>query len=916
MTHIIKWLTVRTLVLGGAFLSFNANAQVSASKLAVDLDNQPLTELEVGQTFRYIVLWNCSFTTTPPPNGCGDFELEDVLAEGLEFEGCAVTGDYSCGHDDATNTVTVDKLASSQPNGINLGAGESSEAIITVTLSSDIADFSDGTFPVNILNEAVIESDQGPVTASTNTDVNPPENNWTISKEALIPAAPLNPALDNNAIYRIEVCPDGPAGLGTGTIPLSNVIVADSCESGALFVGAELNGNILLPSAAPNDMCPDLEFDIGDIDPADGCQVVDVTLQYPSGTFAEGGLVNNTANAVGEDNGVEVGIGVCDDDPLDPCSNSVDQEIAPPSPSGNISKNNRRSISQLAIGALSEYNINFNLNDSNVVLSNATIEDTFPSNITVTNFRFNGWDDDSVLAEITVLGPPDQVISPIGYDGSSSINESIDPSATGFRIDFLTPLPPGFQSNGSIVLEYRVDSAPSTADSTFINCATLSADELDTPSENCATVLVVPPRADLQAIKDIPAALNPGEEFTATFSLEQDFTSSSGAANPTIVECLPQELVFVSWDTAVFPSGLDSPLDPVNLTNDRSLGVLPNIEVLAPGVAGNTCPTGGEMLRWSWSSTAPAGSLQLGNAAGVSNPFTFPIYPDRNGDNAATSADAPVGEFSRIDLGVTLQVVPGTPATPSGTSLSNTVVIQPENDNFSCITGQTQDSNDLDGDLNTIEAACQDVEEFDVLTAASIGAEKFVQGFPGLDDIDPANPPANADAANAGIEPAFCPDNGFGLTRAPCVAQGLAGQPFSYSIRLSNDGNVPLVDYVAYDILPYANDVGIIENQASTARGSTWTPELLGPVVLSSNNPIVQAELDRIGDLTIPDATRPRIEYSASTNPCRDELAIGLDGPWQGGNCDDDWTETPLADATVFPDGFGSVAAWRLSLRE
>jgi len=843
MTQKIRILLASVFVITVASLSMTVHAQTSAvslSKQAVDLDNGALTVLEVGQVFRYNILWNCSFTTPPPPEGCGDFDLIDVLPEGLEFEGCSTTGDYTCVNN--AGTVEIDKIGGD--SGINLGEGESSQAIITVRLSSSTTDFSSGEFPESIVNTAVVESGQPTVTSTATTPVNPPENNWTISKVALIPSEPLNPALDNNAIYRIEVCPEGPAGLGTGTIPLSNVLLTDSCEVGATFIEAELNGAPLLTTGAPNDMCPNLEFNIGDIDPADGCQVVDVTLQYPSLTFTEDQTVTNTATAVGD----EGDVGICDA----PCSNVVEQEISPPNPDGNISKGSPRS--ELAVGALSQYSIGFNLNDSNVSLNNVVINDVFPTNITVANFNFNGWDDNAVLATITELGT-NTIIGPNPYDGSTNISASLDPAATGFEITFLSPIPPGFQTNSNISLEFRVDSEPASSD--FINCVTLSATELATPSESCEEIDIIGPRADISSIKDIPAALNPGEEFTATFSLRQDRTSSTGAINPIIVECLPEELIFVSWDTVDFPLGLDDPREAINLTNDRSLGVLPNLEVFAPGDPGNNCTAGGGMLRWSWSTTAPSGSLQLGNAPGVNNPFTFPAYPDRNGDNLSTSADTPLGENSRVDIGVTLQVVPGTLAV---SGLSNTAIVQPEIGSYACNVGASVDSQDLDGDGLTDEVSCQDTESFDVLSSAGIGANKFVEGFPGLENIDPANPPANINAADAGIEPAFCPDDGSDRTRAPCVAQGLASQPFNYVIRMSNDGNVPLVDYIAYDILPYAGDVGITENQSTTARGSTWTPELLGPVVLSSVNPVVQAELDRIGDLTIPDATRPRIE--------------------------------------------------------
>jgi len=903
MMHYVRVLLLSAVLLPLLFLSETANAQnISGFKEAQTVSGGALTDLEIGQTFRYRLVWSCSFTNVPPPEGCGDFLLTDPLPAGLEFVSCSTTGDYTCV--DNAGVIEIDKVGGT--NGINLGDGDSAEAFITVRLSSDLTDFPGGVVPTEIDNVASIASGQPLITPATNTPVNPPENNWEISKEALIPSLPLNPALNSPVIYRIQVCPNGPAGIGTGTIPINNTVLTDTCEVGANFLSATLNGAAIVPTA-PTNTCPDLQFDLGTLDPAGGCQVLDLTLEYPGSDFSEGGFVNNTATAESDEGPVDV----CDA----PCSNSVDQEIVPPNPDGNIAKTTRRS--QLALGAISQYTIAFNLNDSNVVLNNVVVEDVFPTDITVTNIVFPEWNDPSVTATITEV-PSGTVLGISPYDGtgngSGNINDdlvaALDPSATGFRIDFIGPVPPGFQLTRNATLNFRLDTAPVPGPE-FTNCVSLSADELAVSPESCVDVVVIPERADIQSIKTIPASLSPGEEFTASFALRQDFTSSAGAINPVIVECLPPELLFVSWDDVSFDFGLDDPRDPANTANDQALGVLPNIEVFAPGAAGNNCTAGGGMLRWSWSATPPAGSLQLGNAAGVANPFTFPAYPDRNGDNLSTPADSPLGEFSQISVEATLQVVPGTLA-QSG--LSNTSIISPESGSFECVVGSVADSQDLDGDSDTAETNCEDTENFAVISAASIGANKSVGGFPGLENIDPDNPPANANAADPGIEPAFCPDDGTDRTRAPCVAQALAGQPFNYQVRLSNDGNVPLSEYVAYDIFPYANDVGITEIQSTAPRGSTWTPELLGPVVLSTANPIVQAELDKIGDLTIPLAVRPRLEYSASINPCRDELANGPDGPWQGGLCDDDWTETPLADAATFPNGYGSVRAWRLIL--
>ena len=415
---ILKSSVVYGLFLFISLYSVSAFSQnISAIKEAQTVDGSTLTSLEVGQQFQYRLVWNCSFTNTPPPEGCGDFLLEDILPEGLDFVSCTTTSDYTCTNN--AGVVEIDKVGGA--SGVNLGAGESSEAFIVVELSSDLNDYAAGVFPDDILNNATVTGspDQDPVDATATTPVNAPENNWEVSKEDLIPALPINPALDNPVVYRIEVCPNGPAGIGTGTIPITNTILTDTCEAGALFVGAELNGSPFSPTAPA--ACPNLEFNLGDLDPVDGCAILDVTLEYPTGAFAEGDIVQNMATAVSD----EGDVGVCEL----PCTNVVEQEISAPNPDGNISKSTRRS--ELAVGALSQYTIRFNLNDSNVLLNNVVVQDIFPTNITVTNFNFGGWDDDTVIANITELGTGIPIAT--AYDGSTTLNVPLDPAATGLR---------------------------------------------------------------------------------------------------------------------------------------------------------------------------------------------------------------------------------------------------------------------------------------------------------------------------------------------------------------------------------------------------------------------------------------------------------------------------------------------------
>jgi len=868
-----KFLFTKLVLLGSLLLVANAaNATVLATKEAFSTDGAPIVDVELGQTIEYAFNWSCSFTGTPPPGECGDFVLTDPLPAGVDFVSCSVPGIYSCAYDPGTRTVTIEAI---DPLELFLN-GQSATASIFVDIATDQTLLTGGTTDP-LVNTAQTDSADGLEDVVSSLNVNEPTNNWEVSKVVSAPSAPLEPALDNNVAYQIQACPNGPAGLGTGTIIINNPTIIDACPAGAVVVGARLNGIAVTPVGA----CPSLGIPLPTtFDPADGCQTIDLTLQYPSSDFNLGDIVVNTATLDGDE--------IFNDCPGG-CIADATSTLSVPNPGAGISKVARRQ--QIAANAFNRYTINFDTLNSNVEQNNVTIQDTFPVQIDAVGLSHNGaWSDANVTAEITELGTGAIIQS--GYNGGG-ISHNFTAGATGFLVTFNTPVPPSFMG-GSYEITFRPDSGLANG-VTFQNCVSVSTDELASDPMSCADVEIISPTADLNVTKNMPAGVAPGVPFTTTFQLIQENTSSTGAVNPIITDCLPNDLEFVSWDSISY-SGVDDPLSP-NTSNTLPIGVAPNFEVLEVGDSGYSCAdTTRRQLRWSWQATAPAGSVQLDGTPGVNNPFTLPVRRDNNGDDIEDVTGA-LGLTVNIGLSVTLQVRPGEPAT---TGLSNEVVAEPENADFRCL-------NNILG----IGVACNRVENYDILSSAAFGGSKFVAGFPGLPNFDPDNPPAdNSAAASAGIvTPASCPVDADGRTRTPCVAQAMQDQPFNYRIRLSNDGNVQITDYVAYDILPHTDiagsDTGITEAQTNTVRGSTWVPLLNGPIVVSSDDPGVAAEL----------AANLVIEYSASTNPCRPELSIANDtlgGDWQSGNCDDDWTSTPLADGITFPDGYASVKAWRI----
>ena len=193
------------------------------------------------------------------------------------------------------------------------------------------------------------------------------------------------------------------------------------------------------------------------------------------------------------------------------------------------------------------------------------------------------------------------------------------------------------------------------------------------------------------------------------------------------------------------------------------------------------------------------------------------------------------------DLGSTthLASVCGTPSQTSAAVSTATF----ENDN----------ANDLAGDGNLNEDYCQNLATLSVkANGAFFSLTKTVQG-----DLDPAA------------------KGPLGIGEASKLGSGL------YQLTWSNVGSDVMKNAVVYDLLPHVGDTGVSQLQSLVPRGSEFRPTFLSANSLSPG--IV-------------------IEYSASSNPCRDEVFPNADNP----GCVDDWS-------TLLPVDLSTVTAVRFS---
>ena len=176
----------------------------------------------------------------------------------------------------------------------------------------------------------------------------------------------------------------------------------------------------------------------------------------------------------------------------------------------------------------------------------------------------------------------------------------------------------------------------------------------------------------------------------------------------------------------------------------------------------------------------------------------------------------------------------GAKATAEDKSLRNT--------NY-CIGSRAVDTFDVNKNGSTTDYICNAATNFNVAATPSMSIAKEVKGN------------ENADFVPAGE-----------------IAQIDPGADGAYRFTISNSGNTPLTNVVAYDVLPHLNDVGV-GPASSQARGSHWKPNLNSTAWAFES---VKEKPGRDPEVTAVPASDITVQYSTDPNPCRGEvLAAG-----------------------------------------
>ncbi|GAB4543351.1 MAG: hypothetical protein Fur002_15210 [Anaerolineales bacterium] len=906
-------IALRVFVLFLFFLTLiggQASARAGEPQLILtkSIDND-ITNAKVGDTIFFRIRFACSSLTID----CGDVEIVDSLPTNpnppnnplftyLPADSSVPAGFHLTESPAGTLTITKDDNM--------LLDGSQYDAVIAVRVNYETR-----PLPATVGNQVSgrikplgAPDWSAPITASApNITIDAPVADWTLTKSLYSPS--IEPTVDTDVTYRVSLCPN----TTEGNVALTNITMTDTLPTNAAFIsasngGTEAGGVVTWSVAGP-------------ITPP-ACATRYVTMRFNTADgWAVGDPVTNTAAATG--------------DYLDaggaPCPNCVDSGSVPLG-HNIIAIQDTPSYSKSDVGdpvgvdGTARFELHLSTNGTNYPANAVTLIDTLPAELQVKGVTSGSWADDHVRATIQYAtnynDPPNWTSfpgQPVQYNTNALYDSGLPANITKIQWVFeydsdpndlnndgdLAPLPglpydwsfaaaPQIRVAPRLAATQSDDAAPvpmPIADTTpptnvYTNCLQVSRidsggnfvmggcqNETMTVEGNFVSLRTTKaatpgygydPVADPDINNFTPDSLIlPNDTLKYTLTVEVTERSSIDLVNPVIRDTLPPELVFVRNGTALLDGGA----------------------VIQP-----TFNQSGQQLTWTWD---------------AANPLTVPA--EEYGSHYLTV------EFYGY-------VKPGT----APANYTNTMYTVTDSGDVNCEAGSTlADAADVDADGNTTENACENTNTFKVERSAALRGEKWIRSISADNAKVALSTTASLPEENftTDIPAGTCPDGGnVGLsastnhfTRYPCISQAYpegalspsdyAPLPtdteiddFEYNLRIFNEGNVPMLEYTLYDILPYSGDKGSGGTLVNESRQSQFRPTLTGPVTFISG----PAPLNS-GDFLI--------EYSASINPCRPEVfdkdpALYPNTP---AGCTNDWTN-------VAPADWSTVRAYRIEL--
>ncbi len=844
-----------------------------------------VTTAQVGDIIRYRIHFACSNLTTP----CGPMEITDVLQPGLIYQpppASSVPSGFSISYDSASRTITITK------NDNNLLDGSQYDAVIAVQVDYDLRNLpaivnntvNGRIAPTGLPNwESANPASAPPITIGTVTP------SWEVTKMLFSPA--INPTVNTDVTYRIQLCPTTPPA-SQGNVPLRNIIITDTLPLNATFVSAS-NGGTLSSGVVTWPVFA------GPLYPPN-CLSRFVTIRYNSPPFSVGNSVTNTASATGEytdSNGNVVGPGAALD------TTPITHPIAPISEVPTYSKSDVGD--PVGFTGTGRFILNLDTNNTNYPSNELILIDNLPPQLQVTGVTSGRWSSAFNYVRAFVEYSTNNGSSYTAFpgqpvDGSvTSTYAAPVPNITNVRWRFeydpdqtapfnftQAGLPYTWAFTTSPEIRVTPRGAATVADppsgaampaavtgTTYTNCLQVSRrDSAGSPiTDTCEneTMTVQGTYVSLRTYKDetpgqpwddlldptitsfvADGTILPGDTVRYVVTVEVTERSSAPLINPTIRDTLPAaaDFIFVRNGTAR--------LDGVALVEQP------------------TFTQSGQVLTWAWNTPSP----------------TLSVPPPALGSHFLT-----VEFYGRVPRGQS-----------PGTYINNSYTVTDSVDVLCEIGTQVNDAanGDVDGDGDPTDPACLAPDSYIVERSAALRGEKWIRSTDALNSevVDSTTfLPMNA-CPNGGTS--GLPGGGSNpFTRYPCVAQAFpegALSPgtfvppptsttlddFEYNVRIFNDGNVPMLSYVLYDILPYVGDTGSGGALSGSARLSEFRPLLRGPVEFISGPGLTSANFT--------------IEYNTTVNPCRPEVFDQPTGTSVPGGCDNTWSSTWSAAARSY----------------
>jgi hypothetical protein len=563
----------------------------------VDPGNKKLT----GGVFTYRLAYSCSNTASP----CLNAEVDDLLPAEVAF---VSTAPNSPSGDVAAVLVTNNYLGSGRTRVrftmINpLPAGHSGDLLINVL-------FPNGTTPDGAV--ATNTADGVNLEASPGTFTTPPVSVTAVAALHLIlrnflPNRPPGfPAyLDHPESYQLRIGVDATVG---GTLVLTSVgPVVDTLPPGTVFNGASPAADCEpgCVGTAPATLSWASPCSVPVVND-NGCTIL-VNVAFPSTTFASGATLTNSFTVAGTPLGQAArNLG----------SLALNHLVVPFAPNGGgFSKfhNPFGAGNEPTLHQVFEYGLLLSHGDNNVPLDSPVVVDTLPAQLQLASVTTGKYQDVADFASgigVRVSYEKSSVPGVFTFWGSSpnaatNVTLASPPPGLGLgeyvtrvRWEFGQIAPYHFSQFGPQVTG-RIGSVDNLGNPVAVgdliqNCATRTAAYAPNPTPVSTTVCDPFNVADLYVSllpnkSTIDDMLAPGQSATWNLFLINDIlTPPLPLDNVVVVDLLPVDLLFQSWEFDDQRSGLPAPQ------------IFERIE--------NFAGTGRTLLRWRWA--AGSGSLQ------------------------------------------------------------------------------------------------------------------------------------------------------------------------------------------------------------------------------------------------------------------------------------------------------------------